>query len=123
MKTNGDEKYWLRVYVLHFEGRVAHRSLPKGSDVIDVSALSDGSIALHVIEPIEVERMDPREFYLARSSEPVPVSVGKGDYVGWVYQDGHFTYIFAGQYDRGIMAKEMPAKHRAITKQAVLAND
>lgn len=105
---------------------VAEVLLPRGADVFDVRAgLSDGELAIYVIEPAVVEHYDRRKFYRARLGDPVPPSVGRGDYIKSItdLDSGQLWHIFAGQYDRGAMTKELPAQHRAITKASVLVND
>jgi hypothetical protein len=118
-QAGGNVKHTASVYNIWFSDEgLATITLPKDADVIFAR---DCSIAngceIHVIEHADEVRMDPRKFHLVRPNEPMPTCVGSGDRVSsFVHCSGEVWHIFAGQYDRGVMTKEMPAQHRAITK-------
>jgi hypothetical protein len=125
-QTGKHMSHHLHVHMLWFsDDGIALVDLPKDADVLYVRDCEcPDAVELHVIENVSATRMDPRTFYRVRCGEPMPAAVGRGDLIAsFTHCSGEIWHIFAGQYDRGVMTKELPAQHRAITRTKVLAND
>lgn len=105
---------------------VAQFELPKDADILHAEVayvnLTTNEPALRIyalVNPDPSVRRDPRRIYAVHVSEDMPQGVGASEFLCTAhYMEGKYertVCLFVGQYDRGVMTKEMPKAHADIT--------
>jgi hypothetical protein len=102
--------------------------MPRNADVISAAQVQATGARAAIWALVEdTAEKEPRVIRVVGTGHPAPAAVGPSDLIATIVMSGSYTglvfHVFADPLDRGVMTKELPAQHRAITRTKVLAND